>query len=176
MGVRNYLIDGISGAGKTTVAEELQRRGYDVVHGDRVLAYIGDPVTGEALNGPPENVADHIAWNYDHWIWPVDKVRSLIADDSHPVTFFCGGSQNSALYIDLFDGVFVLHVDRDTLGRRLDKRPDDEFGGKPTEQDFVLQLHASGNCLVASGVAIDATGSPSAIVDEILARSSTQRS
>jgi predicted ATPase len=28
MGVRNYLIEGVSGTGKTTVAEELQRRGY----------------------------------------------------------------------------------------------------------------------------------------------------
>ena len=30
MGVRNYLIEGVSGAGKTTVAEALQRRGFQV--------------------------------------------------------------------------------------------------------------------------------------------------
>jgi len=28
MGRRNYLIDGVSGAGKTAVCTELQRRGY----------------------------------------------------------------------------------------------------------------------------------------------------
>ncbi|MDF2837716.1 MAG: hypothetical protein K0Q63_3356, partial [Paenibacillus sp.] len=28
MGIRNYLIGGVSGAGKTTVCKELQRRGY----------------------------------------------------------------------------------------------------------------------------------------------------
>lgn len=43
MGVRNHLIDGVSGTGKTAVAEELQRRGYHVLHGDRELAYWGDP-------------------------------------------------------------------------------------------------------------------------------------
>ncbi len=43
MGIRNYLIEGVSGAGKTTVAEELERRGRHVIHGDRVLAYVGDP-------------------------------------------------------------------------------------------------------------------------------------
>ena len=42
MGIKNYLIEGVSGTGKTTVAEELQRRGYHVLHGDRELAYWGD--------------------------------------------------------------------------------------------------------------------------------------
>ena len=49
MGVRNDLIEGVSGAGKTTVAEELRRGGRHVIHGDRALAYRGDPETGEAL-------------------------------------------------------------------------------------------------------------------------------
>jgi len=50
MGVRNYLIEGVSGTGKTAVAEEIQRRGYHVIHGDRELAYHGDPETGEPLD------------------------------------------------------------------------------------------------------------------------------
>ena len=51
VGVRNYLVEGVSTAGKTTVATELERRGHHVVHGDRVLAYQGDPVTGAPLPG-----------------------------------------------------------------------------------------------------------------------------
>ncbi len=35
MGKRNYLIDGVSGAGKTAVCTELQRCGYQAIHGDR---------------------------------------------------------------------------------------------------------------------------------------------
>jgi len=52
MGRRNYLIEGVSGAGKTAVATELQRRGYQAIHGDRELVYRGDPETG--LPMPPE--------------------------------------------------------------------------------------------------------------------------
>ncbi len=51
MGVKNYLIDGISCAGKTTVCDELQRRGYHAIHGDDELAYWGDLKTGEPVNG-----------------------------------------------------------------------------------------------------------------------------
>lgn len=47
MGARNYLIEGLSGTGKTSVCDELQRRGYHAIHGDRELAYQGDPETGE---------------------------------------------------------------------------------------------------------------------------------
>lgn len=67
MGVRNYLIEGGSGTGKTTVAEELERRGYHVVHGDRRFAYYGDPDTGESMRAPPsDNEEEAIRWGY----WP----------------------------------------------------------------------------------------------------------
>jgi broad-specificity NMP kinase len=45
MGVRNYLIEGVSGTGKSAVCKELQRRGHHAIHGDRDLAYQGDPLT-----------------------------------------------------------------------------------------------------------------------------------
>lgn len=113
MGIKNYLIEGGSGTGKTSVATELERRGYHVVHGDRVLAYVGDPETGQALARPPEG-ADRIVWGYAHWIWRVDKVSAIAADTTHPATFFCGGSRNFHKFLDLFDKVFVLDIDVET--------------------------------------------------------------
>jgi broad-specificity NMP kinase len=139
MGIRNYLIEGVSGAGKTMVAEELQRRGYHVVHGDRELAYYGDPETGEPLDGlARESVTDNVTFGHERWIWNVDKVKLLVADQRYAQSFFCGGSRNFHHFIDLFDGVFVLDVDLDTLNRRLAGRPEDEFGGK-----YVLDLAGS---------------------------------
>ena len=120
MGVRNYLIEGVSGAGKTAVATELQRRGYQVIHGDRELAYRGDPETG--LPAAPEAGAPTVEWISEHYIWDVAKVRAYVADRTQPLTFFCGGSRNHAKFIDLFDGVFVLEVDVDTMNRRIDQR------------------------------------------------------
>ena len=35
MGVRNYLVEGVSCSGKTAVATELESRGHHVVHGAR---------------------------------------------------------------------------------------------------------------------------------------------
>jgi hypothetical protein len=124
MGRRNNLVEGVSGTGKTSVATALELRGHHVVHGDRVLAYQGDPHTGEPLPG----------FSHEHHVWDVARVREVVADHTRPVTFFCGGSRNFAAFIDLFDEVFVLEVDRDTLLERLSERGPDEFGGNDDEQ------------------------------------------
>ena len=164
MGVRNYLIEGVSGTGKTSVCDELQRRGYQAVHGDRELAYRGDPETGEPREG----------FAHEHHIWNVDKVKALIADKGEAVTFFCGGSRNFAKFIDLFDGVFVLEVDLDTLNRRLDARPDSEWGGgRPMEREHVARLLQTKEDVPKDGIVIDAAAPLARVVDEILRLSGT---
>jgi broad-specificity NMP kinase len=171
MGVRNYLIEGVSGTGKTTAAEELERRGYHVIHGDRTLAYYGDPETGEPLDRPAlASEADAIAWGNKHWIWPVDRVRSLIADQNYAMSFFCGGSRNSRHFIDLFDEVFVLEIDLETLKGRLARRPEDEFGGKPDERALIERLLATKEGIPRNAVSIDATAPVARVVDAILSK------
>lgn len=160
MGVRNFLIEGVSGTGKTSVCRELQRRGHHAINGDRELSYQGDPETGEPTDGI----------RHDHHIWHIDHVKSLVADQGNAVTFFCGGSRNFSKLIDLFDGVFVLEVDLETLNRRLDERPDDEWGGKQSERDLIVRLHQTKEDVPKDGVAIDATRPLARVVDEIIRR------
>jgi len=161
MGRRNYLIEGLSGTGKTSVCDELQRRGHQAIHGDRELAYQGDPETGEPTEGG----------GHEHHTWNVAKVKALVADRDAAATFFCGGSRNFSTFIDLFDGVFVLDVDLATLNRRLDERPDDEWGGgKPTERELIVRWHQTKEDVPENGVVIDATAPIEHVVDEILRR------
>jgi broad-specificity NMP kinase len=165
MGRSNYLIEGLSGTGKTSVADELQRRGYHAVHGDRELAYLGDPDTGEPME----------RGGHEHHIWRVDRVKALVADRDEAVTFFCGGTRNLSTFIDLFDGVFVLEVDLATLHRRLDARPDNEWGdGKPTERARIVRWHQTKET-VPDGVTIDATAPIERVVDDILRRCGASR-
>lgn len=160
MGIRNYLIEGVSGTGKTSICDELRRRGFHAVHGDRELAYQGDPQTGEPVDGLA----------HEHHIWDVAKVESLAADRTHPVTFFCGGSRNFCRFIHLFDQGFVLEIDLDTLNRRLAARPEDEWGGRPAERALIARLHATKEDVPKFGVIIDATAPLLQVVDEILIR------
>lgn len=162
MGVRNYLIEGGSGTGKTTVATELQRRGFHVIHGDRELAYHGTPETGDPTDPDPLKPR----------IWNVERVKALASDQDEALTFFCGGSGNVAKYVDLFDGVFILEVtDLDEVMRRIDERvavdPED-WGGRPEEREIIARLHGTKEEIPQAGTVIDATAPITRVVDEIL--------
>ena len=159
--MRNYLVEGVSGTGKTSVCHELRRRGYDAVNGDTDLAYQGDPDTGLPTTGVP---------SHRHHIWRVDEVRALVADRSQRFTFFCGGSRNFSQFLGLFDGVFVLDIDLDTLNRRLDQRSGDEFGAERSERDLIVRLHRTKEDIPTNGITIDATAPLDRVVDEIIRR------
>lgn len=161
MGIRNYLIDGGSGTGKTTGCDELQRRGYQAIHGDRELRDEREPGEGSAAEHhlPP--------------IWDVAKVKVLLAGEDESVTFLCGGCRNSSEFIDLLDGVFVLEVgDLATVMRRIDERvlvdPSD-WGGRREERDIIMRMHHTKEGLT-EGCAVDATAPLQSVVDDILRR------
>ena len=157
MGRRNFLIEGVSCSGKTTVCMELRRRGYEAINGDTDLAEKRDLETW---------VASATRAHENH-VWPVERVEALASNRDERVTFFCGGSRNFSAFIQMFDAVFVLDVDEDTLLRRLDERPVDEFGAKPAERALILQLHRT-KADIPVGRLIDATQPLSEVVDEVL--------
>ncbi|MEM8859653.1 MAG: AAA family ATPase [Chloroflexota bacterium] len=161
MGVKNYLIEGVSCAGKTTVGNELQKLGYQTIHGDRELAYWGNLKTGDPVNG---NSGKEGAW-----IWNVEKVKRLVADQSHAATFFCGGSRNSNQFIGLMDQVFVLEIDLETLNKRLATRPKDEWGGTTSEGEAFARFQQETKMyLPQNAISIHATVPVSSVVDTIL--------
>ena len=158
MGIRNYLIDGGSGTGKTAVCDELRRRGYHAIHGDRELRASGEGRTPEH-HLPPR--------------WDVSKVQALLSDQAEAVTFLCGGCRNSSEFVDLLDGVFVLEVDDLAIVmRRIDERvladPSD-WGGRQEERDIITRLHHAKEGL-AEGWTVDAAAPLRCVVDEILRR------
>lgn len=161
VGQRNYLVEGVSATGKTSVCDELVRRGYQAIHGDRELAYQGDPETGLPTRDDPSHF---------HHLWDVERVRSLVAEQGVPITFLCGGSRNFDRFLHLFDEVFVLEVDRTTLERRLDQRPAEEFGAAVPERELILRLHRTREDVPAEATPIDATRPLTTVVDDLLRR------
>ena len=158
MGVRNFLVEGVSGTGKTTVCDELMRRGFHAIHGDRELAYQGDPLTGRPTAGV----------RHENHIWDEGQVRTLAARRDETAVFFCGGTRNFSRFLDVFDQIFVLHVDLDTLLSRLDSRDVNDWGARPAERELVITLHRSGESTPKVGTVIDAARPVVDVVDDIL--------
>jgi dephospho-CoA kinase len=159
MAKRNYLVEGGSGTGKSSVFRELRKRGYPAIDGDNELAYQGDPSTGERTEGPGR---------HEQHIWDVARVRAIAASDAEEIAFFCGGSRNFPQFLDVFDQVIVLDVDTETLVRRLAAREPDDWGGNDEEKALILRLHATKED-IPQGTIINTARPLDEVVDAVLA-------
>ncbi|WP_133806122.1 AAA family ATPase [Kribbella caucasensis] len=158
MAKRNYLVEGGSGTGKSSVCRELRKRGYKAIDGDNELAYQGDPETGKRTEGDGR---------HEQHIWDVDRVREIAASKDEEVAVFCGGSRNFNKFLDIFDKVIVLDVDTETLKQRLAGRAADDWGGNDEEKEKILRLHATKED-IPKGTVIDTARPLDEVVDAIV--------
>ncbi len=157
MAQRNYLVEGLSGAGKSSVYEELIQRGYMAVTTDRAWKYHAHPDTG--LPGR--------AGRYDNAMWDAQKALSELESPEPDVLFVCGSSGNRDRFLPYFTKIFNLRIDDDTMRRRLQERTNNDFGKQPEELELMLTLNRS-DAKPAGAIDIDATQPLHQVVDELL--------
>ena len=157
MAKRNYLVEGLSGAGKSSVYQELIRRGYTAISTDRAWAYHADPHSG--LPGGPVH--------QDNWMWDQQKALSELESPEPEVLFVCGSSRNRDRFLPYFTKVFNLRIDDETMRRRLQERTDNDFGKQPEEVEIMLTLNRRDE-KPAGAIDVDATQPLNHVVDELL--------
>jgi gluconate kinase len=157
MAKRNYLVEGLSGTGKSSVYEELVRRGYNAISTDRAWAYHADPHTGR----PGGSV------HHDNWMWDQQKAASELESSEPEVLFVCGSSRNRDRFLSYFTRVFNLRIDNDTMRRRLLERTDDDWPLGQEGVERMLELNRSEE-RPAGAIDIDATQPLSRVVDDLL--------
>jgi gluconate kinase len=164
MAERNYLVEGLSGTGKSSVYEELIRRGYKAVSTDRAWKIFVDPDTG--LPGGPAH--------YDNHRWEERKAVCELESPEPDVLFVCGSSRNRDEFLPYFTKVFNLRIDHDTMRARLKDRTDNTFGKQPWELELMLELNRRGD-KPAGAIDIDATQPLDEVVDELLRLTNSPR-
>jgi hypothetical protein len=148
MAKRNYLVEGLSGAGKSSVYDELIRRGYKAISTDRAWKYHPDSDTGSSM-------------------WDQQKALSELESPEPEVLFVCGSSRNRDRFLPYFTKMFNLRIDDDTMRRRLHERTNNEFGKQPEEVELMLRLNRSDE-KPAGAIDVDATQPLDQVVDELL--------
>ena len=150
MAERNYLVEGLSGAGKSSVYEELIRRGYTAISTDRAWAYF------------PGGLIEH-----DNFVWDEQKAVSQLESPWPEVLFVCGSSRNRDRFLPYFTKVFNLRIDDDTMRRRLEQRTEDDWPLGEEGVELMLGLNRSGE-KPAGSIDVDATQPLDQVVDELL--------
>jgi hypothetical protein len=156
---RNYLVEGLSGTGKSSVYEELVRRGYAAISTDRAWAFHADPDTG--LPGGP---LDH-----DNFMWDEQRALSELESPEPDVLFACGSSRNRDSFLPYFTRIFNLRIDDETMRRRLQGRTDDDWPLGDDGVELMLELNRRDEG-PAGAIEVDATRPLNQVVDELLRR------
>jgi GTPase SAR1 family protein len=147
------LLTGMSGTGKSTLVQELRRRGY--------AAYDADD------DGFSEPRAD------GRWGWRADAVASLLAQiPDGDLLFFAGCSEEQ---IEMpFDYRVVLTVPEDEIVLRLGARSPDAYGRNPGELRQVLADLAHVELLLrrSADLVLSTTVPVAEVADRLLAHTS----
>jgi len=157
MAKRNYLVDGLSGVGKSSVYEELIRRGYKAISTDRAWKDRADPDTG--LPGMP--------MQYANSMWDEEKAVGELERQEPEVLFVCGSGGNRDRFLPYFTGIFNLRIDDDTMRRRLQERTNNDFGKQPEEAELMLRRNRSDE-KPAGAIDVDGTQPLERVVEEVL--------
>jgi broad-specificity NMP kinase len=162
-----YLITGYSGTGKSTIAKELQQRQYTAYDTDRIrgLTHYAHPKTGRRMYTIPFVRYDLSKMD---WNWNARKFHRLLTDNDD--VFVCGITSNQDKYLQLFDKVFVLTLDAQTIEHRVATRTTSVYGKLPNEMAHILSTFESFNDFMRrqGAIPIDASLPISEVVDSIL--------
>jgi dephospho-CoA kinase len=116
--MQRILLTGMSGVGKSTVAERLSELGFKVVETDE---------------GGYSVVDDH---GEQHW--DIDSVHGLLVTEDADVLFVVGSDDAQVLFYPDFDHIVLLSAPREVMVERLASRTNNPFGKSPEELAKIL--------------------------------------
>ena len=166
------LITGMSGAGKSTIAGVLARRGLASLDSD------DDPLLARSVDSDGNVVEDpsvpDFTWLSRHsWAWDPARLDVLIRTAAPATLYVCGGAANELELADRFTHVFLLEMDEPTMLARLDAPSRDNEWGRigDTREHLRRRLPGHQERLRAFGaIPIDARQRLDQVVDAILSR------
>lgn len=147
------LVTGMSGTGKSSVLQELARRGHRTVDTD------SDAWCEWVMDGRGE----------PDWVWREDRIGELLEGHSAGVLFVAGCKSNQGRFYPQFDAVALLSAPAAVLLERIAARTNNPYGKSPQERARVLEhLDTVEPLLRATAtLEIDATQPLSVVADRL---------
>lgn len=170
-------VTGNAGVGKSAVCDALKGRGLPAVDPDwEGYCHWVDRASREVVVDPPYPAP--AGW-LDRYGWEIsrERVAGLASRMPRETVFLCGSAENEAEVWDLFDRVFCIVVDDETLRRRLLTRTTNAFGQNPEELAAALRHNrlAESRYRGLGATIIDGTPPPEEVADAILAAVAASR-
>ena len=133
------FVGGMSGTGKSTVANELTKRGFctiDIDHVPGLCSWVDKDTREKVESSNIESVDDAFMEQHDYEC-DTEILRKMV-DQAEDLVFVFGNVGDNSSLIPLFDKVFLLQCLPETLLERLKTRDTNSFGKDETVHQRVL--------------------------------------
>jgi thymidylate kinase len=166
-----YLITGVSGSGKTTIAAALSKLGSTAIDMSSIKglsSWIDS--SGVSCKRPPHTTTE---WFEVHrWVWNLEALEKLLkeGETSGPL-FLCGNANNMADAYHLFDRIYYLKIEEPIILQRLQSSSRlSDFGRSDAERRQVIEWIETLDTRMAhaSAITIDGNQPINNVVDSIL--------
>lgn len=161
------FITGISGTGKTSIAEELNKEGIKAIDMDmHDLCFWVNKNTGEKVNYEANLDSEFI--NSHAWICDMEKLKNML--NTGDTIVMLGHPENDTEIIPFFDKLILLQCRPEIFIRRILNRTDNDFGKDETAQKYLLDTYEKfeNDMLKNGAISINAENSLEQVVSEIM--------
>jgi shikimate kinase len=170
------FITGTSTAGKSTIAKELSKRGYEAYDTEHIPSSgWHNKKTGKWAAGFGEMPERTDEWLGQHeWRISLDWVRETAEKAGYKPVFLCGGSANEPEIRQLCSKVVWLKTDEQTIKSRVNNPRDHDYGTRPHELAATIENNKQREAEYreAGAIIVDATQPIDKVVNEILTKTS----
>ena len=168
--MRKIFITGVSGTGKTTIAEELKKsvRIIDVDCVPGLCSWVNNE-TGKEVDGANTANADNTFIDEHDYVCNIEKLEKTMNESDDLVVVFGSVGNNSKL-LPLFDKVLLLQCPPEVLTERLRTRTTNDFGKDTAVQERILGWRIAFDKLMldAGAIPVDATRPLEKVVAQVL--------
>jgi broad-specificity NMP kinase len=149
--MRNVLVTGMSGTGKSTALAGLARRGARVIETD---------------DAPWSEWSDADGG----YVWREEHIDELLAHDDEGTLYLSGTVSNQGRFYQRFDAVVLLSAPLDVLLRRIEERTSNGYGKSTDERAQIIRDVAEVEPLLRATCTheIDATQPVEVVVSQLV--------
>lgn len=166
------FITGISTSGKSTIAKELQNRGYesyDTEH-NGISAWFNKQTGNRAaeFGEMPERTPEWLGRH--HWLIDKDWVIKMSDKAKDKPIFLCGGAANEAEIRELCQKVIWLKTNEATIRQRVNNPRDHDYGTKPHELARAIEGNKQKQAEheVYGAIMVDATRPIGQVIEDVV--------
>jgi RNase adaptor protein for sRNA GlmZ degradation len=145
--MKRILITGMSGTGKSSVTEELKRRGYEAIEtdSDEWCEWKNVVSIGNKLDDTPQ----------PDWVWREDKLQALLQQERQAPLFVSGCTSNQGKFYPMFEQVILFSASLEVMLHRVATRQNNPYGKRDDEREEIIHYTKVVEPLLRSGCDIE---------------------